>query len=133
MSPFEETLALLGDRWTLSLVDALAGSVLRFQEIQSAVPGIASNILSARLRRLEEGGLLARHTYMERPPRVEYRLTPAGEEAAALVHAARHWGARNLGGPGVVTHAVCGTTAEVVWWCPTCEARIEPDEPLAWV
>jgi len=133
VTPFEEALSLLGDRWTLALVDALRGQGLRFQQLQEALPGIATNILTARLRRLEEGGLLLRRAYSQRPPRAEYRLTPDGEEAADLVKTLRHWSARTRGGQGTVTHTACGTAAEPVWWCPTCDLKVDPQEPPVWV
>ena len=70
---------LLGRRWTLAIVwaSAEAGAV-RFNEFKQTLEGIPPRTLAARLAELEEAGVLERHVYDTRPPRVEYRLTDLG-------------------------------------------------------
>lgn len=71
------TLATLGDGWTLLLLTALVGARQRFSALEQAL-GVPRSTLAARLRHLEEHGLVARHVYEERPPRFEYALTERG-------------------------------------------------------
>jgi DNA-binding HxlR family transcriptional regulator len=89
-SPLAEALARVGDRWTLPVVEALLGGPQRFNDLLGQIPGIAANILSERLKRLEREGLLVARPYSERPPRAAYQLTAEGTElAGALAHC---WG-----------------------------------------
>ena len=67
-SPLAEALARVGDRWTLLVVEALLPGPRRFNDLLSQIPGIAANILSERLKRLERDGLLIARPYSERPP-----------------------------------------------------------------
>jgi len=62
-SPLAEALATVGDRWTLLVVEALLPGPRRFSELLSQLPGIAANILSDRLKRLEREGLLVARPY----------------------------------------------------------------------
>ena len=86
---------LVGDRWSLALVAALLERPLRYTELQEQLPGLAPNILSARLRTLEQDGLIAAERYSARPPRFEFRLTPEGLALRAAALALATWsGAR---------------------------------------
>ncbi len=68
-SPLAEALARVGDRWTLLVVQALLGGSRRFNDLLEQIPGIAPNILSERLKRLERDALLLSRPYTDRPPR----------------------------------------------------------------
>ncbi|MEW6581134.1 MAG: helix-turn-helix domain-containing protein [Actinomycetota bacterium] len=127
-----EACRVLGDRWSLPVVAALLGGPLRYGELQERLPGIAPNILSARLRRLEDEGLLVSSQYSARPRRFEYRLTPDGAALADAVRVLASWAGARSGAGGLPVHAPCGTPLEVRWWCPTCEAAAGPsdDEPI---
>jgi DNA-binding HxlR family transcriptional regulator len=90
------TLDLIGERWTILLLrDLLLQGPRRFQDFQASLPGVAPNILSARLKTMEENGLLRRQLYSERPPRVEYLLTDKGKSLGPVVKAMRDWGLKN--------------------------------------
>jgi DNA-binding HxlR family transcriptional regulator len=118
----------VGDRWTLLIVHALLGGPLRFGELADALPGIATNVLSQRLKRLEADGLLVSNAYSARPPRFSYELTQAGRELAGVLALLAHWGAVAGGGEGV-RHTACGTALEARWWCPTCDRPVDdPDD-----
>ena len=119
--------ARVGDRWTLLIVHALLGGPLRFGELAETLPGIATNVLSQRLKRLEADGLLVSAAYSARPPRFSYELTQAGRELAGVLVLLAHWGAVAGGGEGV-RHSACGTPLEARWWCPTCERPVSDDE-----
>src|SRR5579862_8108565 len=86
-SPLAEALARVGDRWTLLVVEALLTGPRRFNELLDQLPGIAANILSERLKRLEREGLLVARLYSDRPPRAAYQLTAEGRELAGALRA----------------------------------------------
>jgi DNA-binding HxlR family transcriptional regulator len=118
----------VGDRWTLLIVNALLSGPLRFGELAEALPGIASNVLSQRIKRLEADGLVVSTAYSARPPRFSYELTQAGRELAGVLALLAHWGAVAGGGEGV-RHSACGTPLEARWWCPTCDRPVDdPDD-----
>jgi DNA-binding HxlR family transcriptional regulator len=94
--PVARTLELVGDRWTLLVVRDLLGGTRRFQDLQSGLPGLAPNILSDRLKLMEEHGLVARHFYSDHPPRAEYALTPKGQELGVVIGALAAWGSRHV-------------------------------------
>ena len=119
----------VGDRWSLLLVEALLPAPLRFNEIAEAVPGIAPNILSDRLRRLEGAGILVATPYSRRPLRMEYSLTVDGRELAGALHLLAGWGARRGGVGEPLRHELCGTPLQAAWHCPTCERLVADDEP----
>ncbi len=125
LAPLAEALTGVGDRWTLLVVAALVPGPGRFGEVQQAVTGIAPNVLSDRLRRLERAGLVLATPYSDRPPRFAYELTAAGRDLAAALRPLADWGARHGPGDGAPRHAACGTEVEARWWCPTCARPVE--------
>jgi len=94
--PVAKTLELVGDRWTLLLVRDLLGGTRRFQDLEASLPGIAPNILSDRLKLMEEHRLVKRSLYSDHPPRAEYALTDKGRELGIVVGALAAWGARHV-------------------------------------
>jgi DNA-binding HxlR family transcriptional regulator len=132
--PLEEALVRVGDRWTLLLVDALLGGPRRFNELQEALPGIAPNILTSRLRQLAHRGVLVARPYSRRPLRLDYELTESGHELAGALRLLAAWGAGWAGSDdGAATsamrHHACGTPLEVRLWCPTCGRPADEHEP----
>jgi DNA-binding HxlR family transcriptional regulator len=83
-------------KWTLLVIRDLAEGPSRFCELERSLEGISPRTLSLRLRALEEEGILARHTFPEVPPRVEYALTDKGEALVPLIEAMRGYGKRWL-------------------------------------
>src|SRR4051812_29147233 len=81
-TPLHHALTRIGDKWSLLLIAALLDGPRRFGDLLEAVPGIAPNILSQRLRHLEREALVVARPYSERPPRFVYELTSAGAELA---------------------------------------------------
>jgi DNA-binding HxlR family transcriptional regulator len=128
-SPLAEALARVGDRWTLLVVEALLAGPRRFNDLLSQIPGIAANILSDRLKRLERDRLLVARPYSQRPPRAAYQLTAEGTELAGALRLLAHWGSRHTDQAGSPQHLACGTPLEVRWYCPTCDQLVdhEPD------
>ena len=116
------TLALVGDRWTLLVLRDVVNGVGRFDELAGHL-GIARNILSGRLARLEQAGLVERTPYQEPGARERhaYRLTGPGRELVPILMAFMAWGDRHLAGPegppAVVRHADCGAPVRVSLTC----------------
>jgi DNA-binding HxlR family transcriptional regulator len=127
--PIARTLDVVGEWWTLLIVrDALRGAS-RFEDFRAT--GIADNILSARLKRLVDEGILERVRYQERPDRHEYVLTDKGRALGPVVQALRGWGRRWTSGedrsPALV-HAECGHEVGLAYRCPHCERALASDE-----
>ena len=112
-------LDVVGDRWVLLLVGALADGPRRFGDLARDVRGVAPNVLADRLRRAERAGLVVGTAYQHRPRRVVYDLTAAGRDVAAILPAFSAWSARRRGA-APPRHAACGTPMELRWACPEC-------------
>ncbi|GGO00974.1 winged helix-turn-helix transcriptional regulator [Nocardia rhizosphaerihabitans] len=122
------TLEVLGERWTLLIVrDAMLG-LHRFDEFQHSL-GIARNVLTDRLKRLVEAGVLERIAYQQHPPRFEYRLTAVGLELCTPVVGLMHWGDRHLAGPEglprLTRHRTCGGQLHSELVCEECGATVD--------
>src|ERR1700753_1518437 len=111
-SPLAEALARVGDRWTLLVVEALLPGPQRFNELLSQIPGIAANILSERLKRLERGGLLIARPYSPRPPRPTCQLPAEAAELPGALRLLAHWGTRHTDPADAPRHPACGTPIE---------------------
>ena len=83
-------------KWTLLVVRDLAEETPASASLSARCEGISPRTLSLRLRALEEEGIVARHTYPEVPPRVEYALTVKGEALVPLIEDMRKYGTRWL-------------------------------------
>ncbi len=127
-SPLAEALASVGDRWTLQVVAALLEEPARFNDLLERIPGIAPNILSQRMRRLEEGGLVVAEPYSQRPPRSLYELTEEGRELAGALRHLSDWGARRSERTDPRRHGACGSVMEAVWFCPACERPVSEQD-----
>ncbi|MDB6001832.1 MAG: transcriptional regulator, HxlR family [Rhizobacter sp.] len=91
--PVATALDAIGERWSaLILRDLMLHPSRRFQDLADSLKGCAPNTLSARLKSLEEHGLVERRLYAEHPPRLEYVLTGKGRGAAPVLKALRDWG-----------------------------------------
>lgn len=93
-----EMLARVADKWTLLVIDELgAAGTLRFAQLRGAIGGVSQKMLTKTLRKLERDGLVTRQVHAEVPPRVEYRLTPLGDELGEAVCGIWTWVERHLG------------------------------------
>jgi DNA-binding HxlR family transcriptional regulator len=127
-SPLAAALGRVGDRWSLLVVEALLPGPRRFNELAEAVAGIAPNILTDRLRRLEGERVVRATPYSQRPPRFTYELTPEGAELAGALRLLADWGSRVAREAEPMRHAACGTPLEARWYCPTCARAVEGRE-----
>jgi DNA-binding HxlR family transcriptional regulator len=128
VSPLSQALDRVGDRWSLLLVEALLDGPRRFNELLGVLPGIAPNILTDRLRRLERERILVGEPYSQRPLRLAYRLTEEGAELAGVLRLLAVWGGAGGDASEALRHAPCGTPLEARWYCPTCARSTEDDE-----
>jgi DNA-binding HxlR family transcriptional regulator len=92
------TADIICGKWTLLIVRDLAEGRSRFCELERSLRGISPRTLSIRLRALEEEGVVARQTFPEVPPRVEYALTAKGRALVPIIDDMRTWGSKWLGG-----------------------------------
>lgn len=90
--PLSRTLYAIGDSWTLLVLRDLFDGKLRFNQIAESLTFISPNVLSSRLKHLEQEGIVERHMYSQHPPRAEYVLTTKGEALRPLLQAMRKWG-----------------------------------------
>lgn len=127
-STIERTLALVGDRWTILVLRAAFRGISRFDEFCNDL-GVARPILTARLRKLVAAGLMTKEPYQDRPPRYDYKLTPAGIALSPAIVALVRWGDEHLATEPPSTklvHGPCGTELEQAFWCRTCSTTFGP-------
>jgi DNA-binding HxlR family transcriptional regulator len=93
------TLELVGDKWTLLIVrDLMWHGKQTFQALQDSAERVPSNILSERLKRLAQWGLVRRSAYQQRPVRYAYYLTDEGRSLEPVLLQIMAWGHKHLGG-----------------------------------
>lgn len=85
----------IGDKWTLLVIGVLETGPQRFSTLRESVPGISQRMLTLTLRHLERDGLVSREAFAEVPPRVEYTLTPLGQELLPAVTSIANWAITN--------------------------------------
>jgi DNA-binding HxlR family transcriptional regulator len=97
----EQALRLLEGRWKLLILFHLfGGKVLRFSDLERAIPAISQKMLAQQLRQLESDGIVRRIVYQQVPPKVEYCLTDWGQALCPALDALLKWAAmRNPVGP----------------------------------
>jgi DNA-binding HxlR family transcriptional regulator len=124
-------LEVVGERWTLLILRDAALGLQRFDEFQASL-GIASNVLTNRLKLLCEEGVLERVTDEERPGRPKYVLTDKGREIGPALIALMKWGDRHYPAPGgpprLTIHTTDGGNVSVRLTCDRCGKDVGFDE-----
>jgi DNA-binding HxlR family transcriptional regulator len=125
------SLEVIGERWTLLILrDAILGAE-RFEEFQETL-GIASNVLTSRLKLMCDEGVLERLPDEQRPGRPKYVLTEKGRELGPALIMLMKWGDRHYptaGGPPRLTlHAGCGGDIGADLCCKRCGRSVGPGE-----
>ncbi|WP_124726270.1 winged helix-turn-helix transcriptional regulator [Staphylospora marina] len=93
--PLTHALNLIGGKWRLPIIWALSQhGTMRYNELKRSIDGITHMMLSQSLKELEASGIVRRREYAEIPPRVEYSLTPEGQELIPALKALARWGKR---------------------------------------
>lgn len=128
--PIARALAVVGDRWTVLILRELFLGTRRFDAFQ-AQTGMSSHLLSTRLKRLEEDGVIARCAYSERPLRHEYQLTEKGLDLYPLLLSLKAWGERwestsTTEEPALtIVHRNCNHRIGLDVICTSCGERVE--------
>jgi DNA-binding HxlR family transcriptional regulator len=98
--PMAHALDLVGERWSLLIVrELLEEGPLRYTDLHCRLEGCGTNILAARLKDLERGGIVRKRRLPPPAASTVYELTEYGEGLRAVLHQLAHWGARSLGPP----------------------------------
>jgi DNA-binding HxlR family transcriptional regulator len=92
LAGLQAAVGVLSSKWSVPIVAELADGTHRFNELCAHLDGVSRRMLAATLRRLERDGLVERRVYPDVPVRVEYDLTPAGEELFAALAPLAGWG-----------------------------------------
>jgi DNA-binding HxlR family transcriptional regulator len=101
--PVAHALDLVGERWSLLIVrELLEDGQLRYSDLHARLDGCGTNILAARLKALEQGGIVRRHRLDPPAASWVYELTEYGQGLRAVLHVLAHWGARSLRPPELV-------------------------------
>jgi DNA-binding HxlR family transcriptional regulator len=125
------SLEVVGERWTLLILrDAVLG-IERFEEFQASL-GIATNVLTNRLKLLSDEGVLSRVPDEQRPGRPKYVLTDKGAELGPALVVLMKWGDRHYpapsGPPRLTIHAGCGGNIGADFRCDRCGKPARPGE-----
>jgi DNA-binding HxlR family transcriptional regulator len=127
----QEALALLADRWSFLIIREAFSGTHRFGELQRNL-GIARNILSDRLSKLVDHGLLKRVRYRTEPDWYEYKLTERGLDLYPAILAFFRWADAHYGDPNQpavrVRHRTCGKPTQPVLVCSACREPLGPTE-----
>jgi DNA-binding HxlR family transcriptional regulator len=124
------TLSIIGERWTLLIIRDCFYGVAQFNQFQHRL-GLPRHVLSNRLAKLVEAGILERHLYHTRPKRYEYRLSPKGKELYPILMTMVSWGdkwvSNELGAPMEYIHQPCGHSMHGIVHCSECGEEIHAD------
>jgi DNA-binding HxlR family transcriptional regulator len=119
-------LDVIGEKWSLLVVRELFLGSRKFNDI-AANTGAPRDILTTRLRRLEQLGVIERRLYSQRPARYIYVLTDEGKDLRPVLMALKHWGDRHVMGrvmPPAYEHT-CGATFEPAMHCAACGEKVD--------
>lgn len=97
--PIARALDSVGDRWALLIVRELTGGPRRYTDLHTDLPGVSTDILAARLRDLENDGVVARRTLPAPAAARVYELTPRGRRLLPVLTALGDWGADDFDEP----------------------------------
>ena len=118
-----KSLEVIGERWSLLIIRDVLNGNRRFGQLQQSL-GVARNVLSARLQRLLDEGILERRAYQESPPRHEYFLTEKGLDLWPALIALQGWGDKYSSGeegpPMLIVHKRCGGRVSDRGICEEC-------------
>jgi DNA-binding HxlR family transcriptional regulator len=98
--PIAHAVGMLGERWTLLVVRELLRGPKRYTDLAAGLPGIGTNVLAARLRDLEECGVVQKRKLPPPAASTVYELTEYGRGLEEAIYALARWGVRTLGPPG---------------------------------
>jgi DNA-binding HxlR family transcriptional regulator len=97
VAALQSAVGVLAAKWSVVVLARLASGTHRFNELLRQIDGVSRRMLSATLRQLERDGLVERHVYARVPARVEYELSPVGENLLAALAPLAGWGLEHRG------------------------------------
>jgi DNA-binding HxlR family transcriptional regulator len=120
-----DALALVGERYALLVVREIRYGRTRFTQLLNGT-GAPRDVLTRRLRELEDAGIIERRLYREHPPRYEYLLTDAGRELQPILLALKEWGDHhcNPGAEPIVFQHTCGADFHPLTVCAACRGPL---------
>ena len=120
-----QSLEIVGEWWTLLIIRDVFFGIHRFDDFQRRL-GVSRSVLTNRLNRLVDEGILATREYQSRPPRVEYVLTDKGADLFPVLVALQQWGDRwaSPEPPVVLRHRGCGKLSRPHLVCSACGDRV---------
>lgn len=128
------SLEVIGERWTVLVIRSILFGHTRFDDLQADLD-VTRSVLAARLRRLEEEGVVERVAYQTRPERFDYLLTAKGLELWPVLDGLRAWGDKHYPEPGgppwLIEHRDCGGQPDVHQLCDRCGAPLAADDVTA--
>lgn len=110
--PIDYTLNLISGKWKMLILRSLTQGAVRYGVLLKELDGISPKVLTQQLREMENDGLVERIAYPEVPPRVEYSLTPKGQDLQPIMYALSMYGLKN--------NPLCGQHCEI---CTRCHKK----------
>lgn len=102
-SSIEFAMAHIGGTWKIPILLNLRDGAMRYGDLKNAIPHISDKMLFTQLRELEDKDMITRHTYLEKPPRVEYQLTDKAKKALPVIDQLTEYGAFLMEEAGIGT------------------------------
>ena len=126
-----QTLSVIGDRWTLLILRDCFLGIRRFDDFLNSLD-VSRTILTSRLSKLVETGVLEKQPYQERPTRYDYRLTKKGQDLYPVILTLVQWGDTYRGDgkrpPIERVHKKCGHKLQAHLICEDCGEEIQPQQ-----
>lgn len=100
--PVQATINAISGKWKVQIVWHLSFGTLGFAQLRRKLKTVSEKVLADQLRQLESDGIITRTVHPTNPPRVDYRLTPAGETLIPALQQLCDWGTRQFGIKGTL-------------------------------
>lgn len=124
-----QTLNIIGDKWTLLILRQLSNGNDTYNSMLENLEGIPSNLLSNRLKKLEEDELIIPVLYQTHPPRYKYVLTESGKDLDDVFNSIILWGERHLKKCyKELIHTSCNHNITLQYYCPHCKETIDKND-----
>ncbi|CAM3927673.1 winged helix-turn-helix transcriptional regulator [Alkalicoccus chagannorensis] len=124
-----QTLNLVGDRWTMLVLHEVLAGRQTFNAIKKELTTISANVLSDRLKHLEELSLIESSLYSDHPPRHSYQPTESGQAFSVVFDAMLLWGRDHLNECyKKLVHQPCDAEVEIGYYCPSCDTKVPSEE-----
>lgn len=124
-----QTLNIIGDKWTLLIIHQIMRGKDTYKEIQNGLDGIPTNLLSERLKSLENDGLIGTELYQTHPPRYRYYLMESGRDLEDIFTGLLLWGEKHLKKCyKKLTHKGCGHSIKHAYYCPVCDKMVAKED-----